>query len=729
MKEWMGEFKKYLTMRYPALEEGSGDGLAVVDELRAAVCENISLYIEKNEEEFEEYLNDFALAVWSLLTTVSASSSRDRLTITAIKFLTTVSTSVHHTLFAADNVISQICQGIVIPNVRLRDEDEELFEMNYVEFVRRDMEGSDLDTRRRIACELLKGIATNYKERVTAIVSVQIQNMLGSFATNPAVNWKDKDCAIYLVVSLATKKAGGNSVSTDLVNVESFFGSVIVPELKSQDVNGFPMLKAGALKFFTMFRNQISKPIAIALVPDVVRFLGSESNVVHSYAANCIEKLLLVKEEGGMARYTSSDISPFLPVLIGNLFNALKFPDSEENQYIMKCIMRVLGVADITREVAGPCILELTNVLAEVCKNPKNPVFNHYLFEAVAVLVRRACEKDASLISAFEGSLFPSLQTILVNDVTEFFPYAFQLLAQLVELNRPPIPPSYMQIFELLLSPDSWRKTANVPALVRLLQAFLQKAPHELNREGRLSQVLGIFERLISSHTTDEQGFYVLNTVIENLGYEVIAPYVSHIWATLFGRLQKNRTVKFVKSFLIFMSLFLVKHGSTNLVDSINAVQPNIFLVILEQFWIPNLKLITGAIELKLTSVASTRLLCESPALLDPTSVKQWGKLLDSIITLLSRPEQDRVEVEPEVLDIGETMVYAATYVPLQNAGRKEEDPLKEIKDPKEFLVASLANLSARSPGRYPQIINENLDQANQTALLQLCGTYKLPIV
>ena len=553
--------------------------------------------------------------------------------------------------------------------------------------------------------------------------------MLGSFATNPAVNWKDKDCAIYLVVSLATKKAGGNSVSTDLVNVESFFGSVIVPELKSQDVNGFPMLKAGALKFFTMFRNQISKPIAIALVPDVVRFLGSESNVVHSYAANCIEKLLLVKEEGGMARYTSSDISPFLPVLIGNLFNALKFPDSEENQYIMKCIMRVLGVADITREVAGPCILELTNVLAEVCKNPKNPVFNHYLFEAVAVLVRRACEKDASLISAFEGSLFPSLQTILVNDVTEFFPYAFQLLAQLVELNRPPIPPSYMQIFELLLSPDSWRKTANVPALVRLLQAFLQKAPHELNREGRLSQVLGIFERLISSHTTDEQGFYVLNTVIENLGYEVIAPYVSHIWATLFGRLQKNRTVKFVKSFLIFMSLFLVKHGSTNLVDSINAVQPNIFLVILEQFWIPNLKLITGAIELKLTSVASTRLLCESPALLDPTSVKQWGKLLDSIITLLSRPEQDRVEVEPEVLDIGETMVYAATYVPLQNAGRKEEDPLKEIKDPKEFLVASLANLSARSPGRYPQIINENLDQANQTALLQLCGTYKLPIV
>ena len=72
-----------------------------------------------------------------MLTNVSQSSSRDKLAVTAMKFLTTVSTSVHHTLFANDGVIPQICQSIVIPNVRLRDEDEELFEMNYVEFIRR----------------------------------------------------------------------------------------------------------------------------------------------------------------------------------------------------------------------------------------------------------------------------------------------------------------------------------------------------------------------------------------------------------------------------------------------------------------------------------------------------------------------------------------------------------------------------------------------------------------
>lgn len=729
MDKWMHEFKNYLMVKYPTLEDASTDGVEIVDGLRAAICDNISHYMEKEEDLFKKYLSGFVDAVWSLLVVASASSSRDRLTVTAIKFLTTVSTSVHHALFARDDILQQICQSIVLPNVMLRDEDEELFEMNYVEFIRRDMEGSDLDTRRRIACELLKGIASQYKEKVSEMVSIQIQACLTSFAQNPATNWKHKDCAIYLVVSLATKKAGGNSVSTDLVEVENFFASVIIPELRSQDINGFPMLKAGALKFFTMFRNQISKPTAMTLFPDVVRFLNSDSNVVHSYAASCVEKLLLVKEDGARARYTSADIGPYLLELMTNLFSALQKQESEENQYVMKCIMRVLGVADISIDVASPCINGLTSILNRVCENPKNPVFNHYIFEAVAVLVRRACEKNSSLVSTFEQSLFPSLQMILAKDVAEFFPYAFQLLSQLVELNSPPIPPHYMQIFDILLLPDSWKKPGNVPALVRLLQSFLQKAPHELNREGRLNQVLEIFNKLVTAPRSDEQGFYVLNTIIENLGYDVIAPYMSSIWTCLFWRLQNNKTTKFVKSFVIFMSLFLVKHGPQNLVTSVNAVQAGIFLMIIEQIWIPTLKLITGSIELKLAAVASTRLICESPVFLDPSAGRHWGKMLDSIVTLLSRPEQDRVEEELEVPDFGETVGYNATFVHLYNAGKKEEDPIKDIKDPKQYLVAVLANISVQSPGIYPQLISENLDQANQAALLQFCGSYNCSIV
>ncbi|KAL0002318.1 hypothetical protein SO802_016099 [Lithocarpus litseifolius] len=180
------------------------------------------------------------------------------------------------------------------------------------------------------------------------------------------------------------------------------------------------------------------------------------------------------------------------------------------------------------------------------------------------------------------------------------------------------------------------------------------------------------------------------------------------------------------------MSLFVVKHGPIKLVDSMNSVLANIFFLVVKQLWVPNLKLITGAIELKLIAVASTRLirfLGELPALLDAANVELCGKILDSIVTLLSLPEQDRVEEEQEMPDIAENVGYTATFVRLYNAGKKEEDPLKDIKDPKEDLVASLAGLSSRSLGRYPQIVNQYLDPANQAALVQICNTYNCQIV
>lgn len=56
-----------------------------------------------------------------------------------------------------------------------------------------------------------------------------------------------------------------------------------------------PVLKADALKFLTTFRSQIPKAEALAAFPGLVRLLGSDSNVVHSYAATCIERLLSLK--------------------------------------------------------------------------------------------------------------------------------------------------------------------------------------------------------------------------------------------------------------------------------------------------------------------------------------------------------------------------------------------------------------------------------------------------
>jgi exportin-2 (importin alpha re-exporter) len=49
----------------------------------------------------------------------------------------------------------------------------------------------------------------------------------------------------------------------------------------------------------------------------------------------------------------------------------------------------------------------------QVCKNPRNPGFNHYLFESVAALIRHAGGATPDAINTFEQLLFPAFNHVL----------------------------------------------------------------------------------------------------------------------------------------------------------------------------------------------------------------------------------------------------------------------------------------------------------------------------
>ena len=65
--------------------------------------------------------------------------------------------------------------------------------------------GSDVATRRRAACDLVKGLSRYFEPQITAIFGTYVKTMLDMYNANPAQTWKKKDAAIYLVTSLATK--------------------------------------------------------------------------------------------------------------------------------------------------------------------------------------------------------------------------------------------------------------------------------------------------------------------------------------------------------------------------------------------------------------------------------------------------------------------------------------------------------------------------------------------
>ncbi|CAG9566851.1 unnamed protein product [Danaus chrysippus] len=57
----------------------------------------------------------------------------------------------------------------------LRESDIELFEDNPEEYVWRDIEGSDVATRRRAACDLLRALATHYDDKMMAIFGQYVE--------------------------------------------------------------------------------------------------------------------------------------------------------------------------------------------------------------------------------------------------------------------------------------------------------------------------------------------------------------------------------------------------------------------------------------------------------------------------------------------------------------------------------------------------------------------------
>lgn len=55
-------------------------------------------------------------------------------------------------------------------------------------------------------------------------------------------------------------------------------------------------------------------------------------------------------------------------------------------------------------------------------------------------------------------------------------------------------------------------------------------------------------------------------------------------------RLQTAKTPKAIRGFIYFTSLFIDKEGAPQVQQSLDAVQPNLFTVLLEQIWLPNLQ-------------------------------------------------------------------------------------------------------------------------------------------
>jgi len=731
MAVWMPRFHDLLTLSNPLLETDD-DEPGVVEELRSQICDNIGLYAHKYEEEFQPYMSQFVTAVWNLLLATGPATKYDLLVSNAIQFLASVADRPHYkNLFEDPAVLSSICEKVILPNMEMRECDVEMFEDNPEEFIRRDLEGSDVDTRRRAACDLVKGLSRHFEEKITGIFGTYVKTMLDTYTANPT-SWKSKDAAMYLVTSLATRAKTakhGITQTNELVNLGEFCTSHVLPELHNlANLDKLPVVKADCVKYILTFRSQLPHDAVKSALPALTALLKSPAVVVHTYAAAAIDKILIMKDGQGRALVQSADLAPLAEDLLKNLFSAFDLPGSAENEYVMKAVMRSFSsLQEAVVPFLAHLLPPLTAKLTQAAKNPTRPHYNHYLFESLSLSIRIVCRSNPAAVQSFEQVLFPVFEEILKTDVQEFVPYVFQIMSLMLELHSSgSVPQPYMPIFSFLLVPLLWERPANIHPLVRLLQAFISRGSAQVTQH--IQGLLGVFQKLIASKSNDHEGFYLLQSMVEHLPAESLATYLKQVFIVLFQRLTSSKTTKYVKCLLVFFFVFTIKNGGSALIRLVDDIQAGMFGMVCSSLVVKDgsIQKVSGTVEKKICAVGLVKLLTETPELVSGPYSAQFIPLLTSLIALFELPEDSSIPDDEHFVEIEDTPGYQTAYSQLVFAGKPDRDPaeLASVGDPRQLLCRQLEQLGRQQPGRVGGLVQQLEPQPRQFLLgyLQQAG-------
>jgi exportin-2 (importin alpha re-exporter) len=731
MNQFMTIIHKYLMFNSNLIRNDDEDEeVDVLIKLKTSIVELISLYTTRYADVFGPLVQNFITSVWELINNFATKQPKyDLFVVKALHFLTSVSKITdYQSMFNNESAINEIIKNIILPNIAFREADEELFEDEPINFVRSDLEGSDFDTRRKSATDFLREI----KDINSELVTNTVMQYVNQFLAISKDDWKNKDIAIYLFSSLATKGTVTNigvTATNVLVDVVDFFSKNISQDLT--EPNTHPILKVDSIKYIFIFRNQLTKAQLLQTFPTLIKHLDANANqVVYTYAAITIEKLLAMSNfsQDSAPVFTKTDIQPYVTELLTKLFNLLLLHNTvpeklAENEFLIKCIMRVLSTSEDSLSERLPIIEQLINILTVTAKNPSNPRFSHYIFESLGLLIKYGLND----ITRYIELVVPALLNILGEDVQEFVPYTFQILAFLLESypKANGLPESYRSLIKPLLAPSVWEFRGSVPGIVRLLIAILEHDPTAFSPD--ISPLLGVFQKLISSKVQDVHGFDLLQSILLNVPLQTLTPFLNQIAILLLTRLKNSRTDKFVKKFILFISILTLQNSGgidgDFVISLIESVQTGVFQQIYSSIILPTTSTLVNLQDKKIINVGISKLLLTQAfngnyQQLSVPTIEQLAKNLGSYEGIASTTTVTSMSTVVSHAPLNELDLelssFGSTFSRIVSIQNKPYDPVSNVSNNdfsaiKNLVLANIRHVNSNTLGHLSAEAKQNL--------------------
>ncbi|VDN03504.1 unnamed protein product [Thelazia callipaeda] len=654
---WMNGFMALLKLEIPQLDAECIETEAnVLDKLKCCICDIITLFSQRYEEELMPFMmpneknpiqegeskNWLIECVWQMLVSIDQKARYDTLVNASLGFLSSIcQRSQYSAIFEHEQLLKTLYEDVIIKNVTLRKCDFELFEDDPFEYMRKDIEGSDIGTRRRGASDFLRALCRRTEEsRVLSILSEVLQSFLQESSVDLTTNWLKKDVVYCLTTAVAVKAETakhGATATSDLINVIDFYQTHVRKDLFSEDVNALPILKMDALKYVVVFRNHLLPNQVIEVVSALLKLLTSHHAILHQYIAYALERLLLVKnKETGKALLTAENVPVGLLVIA--LFTCFDVSSKAQNShYITKALMRCFNIIDTeTAKSSAHIVDKLATMIGVAVKNPVDPLHLHYIFESLCVLIRQVY---AVVEGGIDKYVVPLIENIFSSDLVDFVPYALQITALLldqaeIQKRKTGIScvDSYLPFFSNLMKGELWQRTANIPAALLVIESFMNShSKHILHEHAK--NLLAVFQKLISSKALDQHGFQLANIFLQCLNETDILTE-SSILIPMLRRIQFSKTTRFMKSFVLFLARFAVVRGGASLCQVLETIQTGMFAMVVEKVLIAELDKMHNT-----TTYNEKRLCCIGFANLTADTVEklgpQYGVLVESLVRLV----------------------------------------------------------------------------------------------
>jgi len=450
--------------------------------------------------------------------------------------------------------------------------------------------------------------------------------------------------------------------------------------------------------------------------------------VVHTYSAIAIERILYLTNEKHEPIIPRANIIPLSKDLLQRLFVLItKEPAPEkvqENEFLPRAVMRVLiAIKEDALAITDLLLTNFIDILRVIRLNPSNPRFYYYLFEGIGALIRFAAPSQPDKL---ESSLYGPFVEILQNDVQEFIPYVFQLFAALLEANSSgALPDYYKNLIPPVLLPVLWESKGNTPALVRFLTSLVSRGAGEIISNNQIEPILGVFQKLVSSKSTDVYGFDLLESIISAVPPTSLEKYFPTIFNILLTRLSGSRTEQFTLRFVRLYHFMSARNaeglGVDVVISMIEQVQPGVYTGLYLNIILPETQKLVRPPDRKVAVISLTKTIADSELFAEKYT-KGWGFTCEALLRLMLDPpvptKDDDIIVEQDVEDVS----FSVGFTQLNTCRRAQKDPYPEIHDVKTWIGQCLKEANDRHGGRITTFIERLSAETQQTLIAYMQG-------